>query len=74
MHWKFKTLILGSLILALAGCSGSGGGANSPDVWVVNSVGQLMKFDLGTTEIDSTVAITGLQGGEVIDRLPAVHK
>jgi hypothetical protein len=69
MHWKLKSLLFASLIVALAGCSGSGGGPNSPDVWVVNSSGQLMKFDLGTSEIDSTVAITGLQGGEVIEAI-----
>jgi hypothetical protein len=69
MHWKLKTLLAASLIVALAGCSGGGGGSNTPAVWVVNSVGQVMKFDLGTSEIDSTVAITGLQASEVIEAI-----
>jgi hypothetical protein len=71
MHWKSKSLIVASLAIALSACAGSGGGGDaSPDVWAVNSLGDLMKFDLGTpNEIDSSVSITGLQGGEVIEAI-----
>jgi hypothetical protein len=69
---KSKSIVLASLAVVLMGCGGGGGGGGdaSPDIWAVNSVGQLMKFDLdATNDIDSTIAITGLQPGEVIEAI-----
>jgi hypothetical protein len=68
---KSKLIVLASLAVVLTACGGGGGGGDaSPDIWAVNSAGQLMKFDLdASNDIDSTVAITGLQPGEVIEAI-----
>jgi hypothetical protein len=66
---KVRLFVLGCLAVVAGACS-SGGGDNSPDVWAVNSAGILMKFDLNATnQIDTSIAITGLQSGEVIEAI-----
>ena len=66
MYRKVRLALMACLAVAVSGCIG-GGGDDSPDIFFVDALGILRKIDLSATaQIDSAVAITGLQVGETI--------